>query len=150
MTAINFYHLQRSTLEQALGQLLEKAAAGRTRAVVLAGSEERVEALSAALWVAPPGGFLPHGSCRDGHAEDQPVWLTTEDENPNQASVLVLTDGRSSERLGEYERCLDLFDGQDPSAVAAARERWRRYQTEGHELIYWQQTPAGGWEKKKG
>ncbi|MCE2510175.1 MAG: DNA polymerase III subunit chi [Alphaproteobacteria bacterium] len=149
MTAINFYHLERSTLEQALTQLLEKVLANQARAVVLAGSEERVEALNAALWVSPPHAFLPHGSRQDGHAADQPVWLTTEDENPNAASVLVLTDDMASARMGEYERCLELFNGQDPDAVNAARERWRRYREEGHELIYWQQTSSGGWEKKE-
>lgn len=149
MTAINFYHLERSTLEHALTQLLEKVLANKARAVVFAGSEERVEALNAALWTSPPHSFLPHGSRQDGHAPDQPVWLTTEDENPNGASVLVLTDGMASARMGEYERCLELFNGQDPAAVEAARERWRRYREEGHELIYWRQTPGGSWEKKE-
>ena len=149
MTAINFYHLQQSTLEQALAQLLEKVLASKARAIVLAGSEERVGALDAALWTLPPHSFLPHGSRQEGHGEGQPVWLTTEDECPNGASVLVLTDGMASERMGEYERCLELFDGKDPDAVAAARERWRCYREEGHELIYWQQTPGGGWEKKE-
>jgi len=142
--------LQRSTLEQALGKLLEKVLEGEGRAVVLAGSQERVETLNAALWTAAPSSFLPHGSLRDGHAADQPVWLTVEDENPNGANVLVLTDGTGSERLGDFERCLDLFEGEDPAAVTAARERWRRYQADGHTLTYWQQTPSGSWEKKEG
>ena len=135
MTAINFYNLQQSTLEQALAQLLEKVLANKTCAIVLAGSEERIETLNAALWTFPAHSFLPHGSRQEGHAEDQPIWLTTEDENPNGASVLVLTDGMASKRMEEYERCLELFDGQDPDAVAAARVRWRHYQEKGHELI---------------
>jgi len=40
----------------------------------------------------------------------------------------ILTDGAASPRLGEYRRCLDLFDGNDETALAAARERWRRAQ----------------------
>ena len=89
--------------------------------MVLAGSTERVEALNAALWTYDPGSFLPHGSAADGNAGAQPVWLTTSDERPNGATFLVLTDGMQAADLGSYERCLDLFDGNDESARQAAR-----------------------------
>ena len=89
MTEIGFYHLQRTSLEKALPRLLEKVLASGRRAVVMAGSPERVEALNLALWVQDPNGFLPHGSAADGNAERQPVWLTAADENPNGATVLV-------------------------------------------------------------
>lgn len=149
MTAISFYQLQKSTLEQALEKLLLKVLEGGGRAVVRVGSQARVETLNAALWTLSPSSFLPHGSHRDGHPASQPVWLTVEDENPNDANVLVLADGMVSERVGDYERCLELFEGADAAAVTAARDRWRQYQGEGHRLLYWQQTPSGGWEKKK-
>jgi len=113
---------------------------------VLAGSKERVEALDAALWTYEDASFLPHGTPRDGHAGRQPVWLTTEDENPNGARLLVLVDGAKSARLDEYERVLDIFDGSEES-VAAARERWREAKKAGRQLTYWQQTDKG-WEQK--
>ena len=36
----------------------------------------------------------------------------------------------------------------DPVMVDAARKRWTQCKDAGHALTYWQQTPAGGWEKK--
>ncbi len=114
----------------------------------MAGSEERVESLAALLWTYHPNSFLPHGTARDGRPEQQPIWLTGLDENPNGASILLLTDGARSERLAEYARCLEIFDGGDPDAVSRARERWRDYKDAGHSLTYWQQTETGGWEKK--
>ncbi len=148
MTEIGFYHLQRSTLEQALPRLLEKVLETGGRAVVKASSDERVEALAAHLWTYDDRSFLPHGSEADGFAEEQPIWLTKQDENPNKAGFLVLTDGASSERIADYDRCLELFDGNDPAAVAAARERWTAYKAAGHGVTYYQQNPGGGWEKK--
>ena len=147
MTDINFYHLQRSSLEQTLPKLLEKVLQAGKRAVVMARSEERVEALNTLLWTYDPNAFLPHGSKNDGNAPEQPVWLTTDDENPNGATVLVLTDGAASSRLGEYERCLEVFDGRDPERVADARQRWTGYKALGHAVTYWQQGERG-WEKK--
>jgi len=148
MTEIGFYHLQRSTLEQALPRLLEKVLETGGRAVVKASSDERVEALAAHLWTYDDRSFLPHGSEADGFAEEQPIWLTKQDENPNNAGFLILTDGASSERVGDYDRCLELFDGNDSAAVAAARARWTAYKAAGHGVTYYQQNPGGGWEKR--
>jgi DNA polymerase-3 subunit chi len=148
MTDIGFYHLTTSPLETALPRLLEKVLASGQRAVVMAGSPERVEALNAQLWTYSQGSFLPHGSAADGHPADQPIWLTDKDENPNAAGVLLLTEGVRSERIGEFARCLDLFDGADAEAVAAARARWADYKSRGFAVTYFQQTTSGGWEKK--
>jgi DNA polymerase-3 subunit chi len=148
MTDVGFYHLTATTLEAALPRLLEKVLAAGQRAVVMAGSEERVEALTSQLWTYNPGSFLPHGTKADGNAPDQPIWLTDQDENPNGAGVLVLTEGVRSGKVGEFPRCLDLFDGADAQAVADARSRWTEYKSKGFSVTYWQQTSSGGWEKK--
>ena len=148
MTDIAFYHLQKWPLEKALPRLLEKTLEAGKRAMVMAGSEERVEALNAFLWTYDRESWLAHGSARDGSAEDQPVWLSTVDETPNGATFLFLTDGAVSARVGEFERCFELFDGNDTAALEAARGRWKAYKEAGHALTYWQQTERGGWEKK--
>ena len=101
MTDIRFYHLTRKTLEQALPELLEKTVQRGWRAVVMTSSEERAEALNAHLWSYDQKSFLPHGSKKDGHAADQPVWLTAQDENPNEATVLFLTDGAISDKVAQ-------------------------------------------------
>lgn len=148
MTQIGFYHLLRLPLEQALPKLLEKALGAGLRVVVMAGSQERVEHLNGLLWSYSQESWLPHGSARDGEAAAQPVWLTDQDENPNNATVLVLCDGVRSGQVADYARCLDLFDGNDTDAVQAARERWKSWKAEGHDLVYYQQNLNGGWEEK--
>jgi DNA polymerase-3 subunit chi len=148
MTEIRFHQLVRTPLERALPPLLEKMLAAGVRAVVMAGSEERVEALNSLLWTHGERSFLPHASKRDGHPEQQPIWLTTEEEAPNGATCLVLTDGVVPQRVDRFERCFDLFDGRDEAAVAAARERWQRWKSEGHQVSYWTQGEQGGWEQK--
>jgi DNA polymerase-3 subunit chi len=148
MTDVRFYHLTRSRLEAVLPVMLEKTLERDQRAVVMAGSEERVEAINGHLWTYNDRGFLPHGSEKDGFAEGQPVWLTTGDENPNGAQVLFLTDGATSERVGDFDVCAVLLDGSDDAAVASARDLWRAYKEAGHEVTYWQQGESGGWDKQ--
>jgi DNA polymerase-3 subunit chi len=148
VSEIRFYHLQRTRLEAALPRMLERVLERGDRAVVMLGSEERVEALAAHLWTYNDRAFLPHGSARDGFAADQPIWLTMEDENPNGASVLLLADGAASARIDSYRLCVELFDGSDDQAVAGARRRWAAYKAAGHALSYYQQNEAGAWEQK--
>ena len=147
-TEVNFYHLTRSSLEDALPRLLQKTLQAGERAVVLLGSAERVDALNNRLWTFDDRAFLPHGSSKDGEADRQPVWLTHFDENPNGAAFLFVADRARSEKVGDYKRCFELFDGRDEEAIAESRERWKAYKAAGHTVVYWQQTPAGGWEKK--
>ena len=65
MAEIGFYHLTRSTLEEALPRLLDKAYAAGQRALVRVGSPERVELLDRALWTFARESFLPHGTWRE-------------------------------------------------------------------------------------
>jgi DNA polymerase III subunit chi len=147
-TEVNFYHLTKSSLEDALPRLLVKTLQAGERAVVMLGSPERVDALNGHLWTYDPNGFLPHGSAKDGEAARQPVWLTHLDENPNKAAFLFVADRAKSEKVADYKRCFELFDGRDDGAVIDSRERWKAYKAAGHTVVYWQQTESGGWEKK--
>jgi DNA polymerase-3 subunit chi len=144
---IGFYHLTRSTLEQALPQLLSRTLAAGERAVVVCGGPERVAALDAALWACAEPNWLPHGTPADGDVDLQPIWLDIDDAAPNKARFLFLVDGASSARLEAFARVFDLFDGNDEAAVQAARARWIAAKAAGHALSYWQQGPKG-WAKQ--
>ena len=148
VTEIRFYHLQRTPLERALPALLERVLERNWRAVVMAGSAERVEALIGQLWTYNDRAFLPHGSSADGYPEHQTVWLTHVDENPNRSDVLFLTDGAKSSNISMFSICCELFDGNDETAVATARQRWKEYLDAGLKLTYWQQSSSGSWELK--
>ncbi len=119
------------------------------RVVLRAASRERVDALDRHLWVYEADSWLPHGTRADGNPAMQPIWLTEQVENPNEATLLVLVDRACDDDLASFARVLDLFDGGDPEAVEAARERWRARRAAGHKLVYWRQDERGGWEKAR-
>jgi DNA polymerase-3 subunit chi len=149
MTEILFYHLQRHPLERVLPALVEKSLERGWRVVVQAASEERVEALDAHLWIFRDDSFLPHGTWREAEAAEQPVLLTVNDSNPNGAAVRFLVDGASVPvDAAGYERIVLLVDGNDPDAVAAARERWSEGRAKGFEVTYWQADENGRWQRK--
>ena len=143
-----FYHLERSGLEEVLAPLLDRTLKRGWRALVRSGDPSRLPALDAALWTVRPDVVAPHGLAAEPHAERQPVLLTSGGGNPNAAQALFLVDGAEAGDIEGFARVLDLFDGRDDAAVAAARARWKVLKTKGAFLSYWTQTEAGRWEKR--
>lgn len=147
-TEVLFYHLQRQPLDRVLPSLVERTLERGWRAVIQAGTEERLDAIDALLWTWKDESFLPHGSRKDGNADHQPVFLTTEQDNPNGAAVRFLIDGAALARFTGYVRVVVLFDGHDTNALERARSQWKTVKSEGLAATYWQQSDAGRWEKR--
>jgi DNA polymerase-3 subunit chi len=145
MSDIGFYHLTRSTLPQALPQLLVRTLAAGQRALVLGTSAPGLDVLSSAMWEQPA--WLPHGSTTDGDADLQPIWLSTVPEPLNGARYLFLVEDAATDRLADFDRVFDLFDGNNEASVAAARLRWKTARDGGHTVTYWQQNERS-WQKR--
>ena len=148
VTEVLFYHLERQPLEHVLPTLLEKSLERGWRAIVHAGTQERLEALDVALWTYRDESFLPHGMANEGPPERQPVFLTTSDENPNAAKIRFLVEGAEIANLGDYDRVVYLFDGRIEEAVVAARQSWKAAKDGNHDVTYWQQAASGKWERR--
>ncbi len=146
MAEIGFYHLTRTALPEALARLLDRTLKVGQRALVLCPDAARLKSLDTALWACPEPAWLPHGTAADGDPDLQPIWLSTDPEPVNGAQFLFLVDGADTDRCATFNRVFDLFDGNDPEKVAAARDRWRAGKAAAHELTYWKQGPRG-WEK---
>ena len=143
-----FYHLERTSLDAALPELLEKTLERNWRALVRSTAAERIDHLDGWLWSYRDDAFLPHGPEGEPAAERQPILLTTTMENANQADVLFLIDGAEAGDISPYRRCIVLFDGRDEGAVAEARKRWSGFKAAGCEVSYWRQGETGGWRKE--
>lgn len=150
MTRIDFYHLQNQKLEEVLPKLLEKAYDTNKRIVIKIGNQERVEFINGLLWSYSETSFIPHGSKKDGFAEQQPIWLTSDDNNPNNAEFLFLVDGAKIDlsKTLEFERIFNIFDGNVEDSLQQAREFWKELKTAQAELFYWQQNNSGIWQQK--
>ena len=142
-----FYHLERTGLDQALPELLEKTLQRGWKAVVRAREAARVDHLDGWLWAYREDSFLPHAPADEPGAARQPILLTTGFENPNGADALFLVDGADPGELGDYARCVVLFDGADEAQLAFARAQWSAVKAKGLAASYWKQQ-ARGWEKQ--
>jgi len=146
MPETGFYHLTRTTVEAALPALLARTLAAGERAVILCADAPRANALSKSLWDCKDPDWLPNATASTKlPPAAQPIWLTHQEERPNDARFLFLLDGRTATNP-DWVRIFDLFDGTDPAIVTAARTRWTAAKAAGHTLTYWKQTERG-WSK---
>ena len=145
-TTIQFYHLLSTSRERAVPSLMQKVLTSGARAVMILDSDAALKTMSDALWSSDPASFIPHGGPRDGYAEEQPIFLSLAETNPNGADILCILDGSMPESVASYTKVLDVFDGTNEVAVKAARERWTAYKAKGFGLQYIKQQPGGSWK----
>ncbi|MBR1600838.1 MAG: DNA polymerase III subunit chi [Alphaproteobacteria bacterium] len=150
MSRVDFYHLQKQSLDEVLPKLLTKVYNTGKRAVIRIGDEQRLEQINSYLWTFQDDSFLPHGCRKDGFASEHPIWLTSQNDNPNQAQFLFLVESAEcdTEELALYERIFYIFDGNSEQALVQARNLWKKYKNCGCEVFYWQQNNSGKWEQK--
>ena len=143
-----FYHLTRSTAEDTVTSLLGRAVGMGWRIMIRGGQSERLDRLDTLLWTHPENSFLPHG--RAGGADDasQPV-LLGDGPITNAATAMMLLDG-AEVALTEAQsltRVWLIFDGMDPTALAAARTQWKTLTDAGIAAQYWSEE-SGKWQMK--
>ena len=144
-----FYHLSRTTLEQAAAPLVQKCLDAGWRVLAVSPSAERRAALDATLWTFDEKTFLPHGQA-DAPGLDparQPVLLSGKADNVNAAAALILMDGTTAPVDAPYTRCMVMFDDGDTDTRALARQQFKAAKDAGLVTRYFQQTPAGGWKE---
>jgi len=153
MTETLFYHLERRSLDEALPGLVEKTRERGWRALIRADSAERASAIDTLLWTYNDQSFLAHALEGEGEAGRQPVLITVEENNANNADVLFLVGGAmpsfwDGELAMALTRIVLMFDGRDPEMLAAARAAWKEAKSAGHDVTYWKEMPSGKFEKQ--
>ena len=148
----SFYHLTRQTLPVAASRLVGLARLRGLKLGLVCDSTEMMQSLSNALWSHRQDYcFLAHAHGGSGlgetQARRQKIWLTTAADLPNQPEILLVCEAREWQdlSLGGVQRVLDVFDGKDEVALAAARTRFRQARAAGIAVTYYAQKDSGGW-----
>lgn len=148
MTSINFYHLVSTTLSESLPRLMEKAHGSGSACLIRAADKSLIDEIDKSLWTYKNDSFLPHCADHDENADHNPIVITSTENNPNKATILMMLDGAYDKDIDQYDRVLFMFNGNQEDTIKDARKRWKDYTASGHECTYWQQTETGGWQKK--
>ncbi len=147
MTDIWFYHLERTGIEQALPDLLEKVVGRGWRAYVHGHEDDTIAGLDTHLWTYIPQAFLAHGREDAEFADRQPVLLGTSGKMVNGPQVYLSVGPVDMPDMAGIERALIVFSGFDEEHLGWARGQWKRLKADGASLAYWKQNDLGRWEK---
>ncbi|KKB96712.1 DNA polymerase III subunit chi [Candidatus Arcanobacter lacustris] len=147
MTEVIFYHLSASTMEKAAPRLLEKIVEADNRAILYLENDEQISKYNDLLWTFGSRSFLAHGCDKDPFPHLQPIFLTKDQSNPNNANIVITLSGIEIPHINDFAKSIDIFDGNDNEQLEAARARYKKYKQNGFSLTYWKQDEAGSWQK---
>ncbi|HET9644570.1 MAG TPA: DNA polymerase III subunit chi [Burkholderiaceae bacterium] len=133
MTQVAFHTGIDDTLSYAC-RLLRKAYRQGAR-VVVTGSAELLQRLDRQLWIFEPLEFVPHlrlkaGAAPTPHQLRTPIWLAESGARAPHLEVLVNLGPEIPEDGPSFTRIIELVSS-DPEGLAAGRQRWRAYETQG-------------------
>ena len=141
---VDFYQLSHEPAPVAAAMLARKTRDAGERLLVVAAERGQLEAISEALWTSAPEAFLANGMAGGEHDARQPILLSEELLNTNDAAFLLLADGQWRDPGSGFSRVMLLFDGE---SIDNARGTWRELGTaEGVERNYWS-NKNGRWVK---
>ena len=142
---LNFYHVMNGNLVPSVAKLLEKVYDSGKKSVFFSPLEDRVKIVDKTLWTFSKNAFIPHGDKSLGFSELQSVYLTSEIENPNKATVLVMTDDFDYKSWNQdFERVICIFE--DDNSAEVAQSMFSDLKNQGENVKYWKQSQKG-WEK---
>ena len=108
---INFYQIE-GDLGNAIAPLMLKILGEKKRAVIFSKDQDLISQLDKKLWIYGRDKFIPHAleSDSDFDSERQPILITSEEKNANNADYLVFLDEPSGEFAKKFSRIFYFFE----------------------------------------
>lgn len=133
MTDVRFVKLDRQEKALHLCRLAEEHFLEGKRVLIVVDDENRAVTLDRFMWVWDKGSFLPH-AFDNGTLDclDEPVVITSSEQNPNQAKVLIMGTPCSPEFMARFDLVYDFAETYEPQLAEEARKRFRAYRSHGY------------------
>ena len=109
MQQFSIYQTSGELLLKTMFLLIEKCYYSDFKSVVLTADAEQQEILNKNLWTYSGKQFIPHGSKFDPKPEKQPIYITNELQNPNNASVLIIIFTLNIEQILQAKGYFETF-----------------------------------------
>ena len=110
MTEVLIYKPTKTAPEKVLPKLLESVIAKGNNVHILCENDEQIKTLDDYLWTYEQLSFLPHATYKDDLVEKQPIVLSINDNNLNNASVLVLTEPKLPQNFSKFSKGIYISD----------------------------------------
>jgi len=128
----NFVKLDRPEKAKHLCRLAEQFFAEGKRVLITVLDDNQAITLDRFMWVWDKGSFIPH-AYDNGSVDclDEPIVITTGEENPNGATILIMGKPCDLEFAGHFEQIVDFAETYDKELADQARNRFAAYRKAG-------------------
>ncbi|CAA15296.1 unknown [Rickettsia prowazekii str. Madrid E] len=109
MQQFSIYHTSNELFLKAILRLIEKCYYSNFKSVILTTDVHQQEMLNKNLWTYSRKQFIPHGSKFDPQPAKQPIYITDELQNPNNASVLVIISPTDIAKILQVKEYIKVF-----------------------------------------
>ncbi|ABV74027.1 DNA polymerase III subunit chi [Rickettsia canadensis str. McKiel] len=109
MQQFSIYQTSDELLLKSVLLLIEKCYYSDLKSVILTTDKEQQEMLNKNLWTYSRKQFIPHGSKLDPQPEKQPIYITDELQNPNNASVLIIISPIDIGKILQVKDYIEVF-----------------------------------------
>lgn len=164
MKQISFYETIEELANKTFCQLIEKCYDNSLKVVIYAPNLQIQEYYDKLLWTYSQKKFVPHGTKQDSFPELQPIYITCELENPNNASVLVYIN-QACERILDlihmsknqiqvsnqslnFERVIVVYNSSESLNFNKVISEIRSLENFNLLIDYFKQDNKGGWIKE--
>lgn len=114
-------------------RLIEKAYKNRHRLYVHTNNEAEAHYLDELLWTYRDDSFLPHNLYGDGPEPAPPIQIGYHQTPDKQRDILITLSLTAPEFYTQFNRVLVIV-ASNPEAQTAAREHYRLYRSQGHDI----------------
>ncbi|HEX9777655.1 MAG TPA: DNA polymerase III subunit chi [Geopsychrobacteraceae bacterium] len=132
MSQVKFVKLERPEKAKHLCRLAEQFFAEGKRVLITVQDENQGITLDRFMWVWDKGSFIPH-AYDNGSVDclDEPIVITSGEENPNAAAVLIMGKPCSLKFARRFEQVVDFAETYDTALAEQARQRFAAYRNAG-------------------
>ena len=111
----SFYQLEDSNFLRTICKIIERAYLEGYKIIVKV-EDSLIEAeLNKILWSYSQKTFIPHGASFDPLPKQQTVYITTQDENLNDADLVIFVNSFSNDTCQNYKKILNIFGFHNPN-----------------------------------
>lgn len=150
MSELRIYHLTVQSVKDGLPGLITTALGRDLRCHIYVPDALMAEDICDHLWTYQQDSFVPHGTKKDGFESHQPVWISPDLENPNDADVRFVMAGAdiAPDGLNHMDLTCVLFDESDTNARQKTRRLWAESDgMDNIDRIYYRQDENGQWHE---
>ena len=137
MANIDFYILEETSRQKSLHfacHLVEKAYQNQQKIYIHTPSKDEAERLDLLLWTFRDDSFLPHNLYRPDDDYPPAIQIGFAGNFPSHQNTLLNLSQDVPDFYGQFNRVIEIVFSE-PHVQQLARERYRRYRDEGHELL---------------